>query len=72
MEPTIDYETYCPACDNEIAFEKQPKFGQLCTCSHCNTELEVVDLEPLTLDWVYDDEDDDYDFDDEDDDYGEP
>ncbi len=65
MTPEIDYDTFCPACDNEIAFAKQPKIGQLHTCTNCVTELEIVDLEPLTLDWIYEDGDDEYDYDDD-------
>ncbi len=65
MNLPIDYEAYCPACDNDIVFATRPKISQMCRCTNCDTELEVVDLDPLTLDWIYED-DDEYDFDDDD------
>jgi hypothetical protein len=34
--------------------------GQQVTCTACDTVLEVVWLDPLELDWVYDDEDEEY------------
>jgi lysine biosynthesis protein LysW len=62
----------CPDCDAEIRFRKAPHLGQLLTCGHCQTSLEVVRREPLELDWAFEDpfdeEEDDFDeWDDEDD-----
>lgn len=63
----------CISCGSEIKFSNQPKMGQTVTCPECDAELEVVWLDPVELDWPFDDdeydEDDDYDFDDEDDEY---
>ncbi len=50
---------YCPDCDESISL-RNPKVGQVMDCLHCDTELEVVGLDPLELDWAYassDDED---------------
>ena len=42
----------CPSCGETIRFEKQPKLGQLITCSACKTALVVSATHPLTLNWV--------------------
>jgi lysine biosynthesis protein LysW len=55
----------CPECATNIRFEKQPVLHDLVTCPECGTELEVIKVSPLKLDWAYDDEDDDW-YDDED------
>lgn len=49
---------YCPECDAKINV-KSPKLGQIVTCRVCDTRLEVVDLKPLELDWVFEDDYDD-------------
>ena len=64
----------CPECMNMIRFKQAPNLGELVSCPKCNTLLEVVDDEPILLDWAegfdddveYDDDDDDDDFDDDD------
>ncbi|MFT5194543.1 MAG: hypothetical protein ACI85U_001551 [Candidatus Promineifilaceae bacterium] len=30
-----------------------PKLTQLITCSSCQNELEVIQLSPLMLDWIF-------------------
>ena len=58
----------CPDCDADVVFTKTPYLGQKKNCPECLSELEVIGLSPLELDWAYDyDDDDDMDF--EDDDY---
>ena len=55
----------CISCGTEINFSAQPKMGALVTCRDCDAQLEVVWLDPVELDWPYDedefDDDDDYD-----------
>ena len=58
----------CPECDADITFKKTPTLGQKAVCPECRDELIVVGLNPIELDWDYDDEDYD-DYDDDDDDY---
>ena len=43
---------YCPDCDGSIDL-RSPRVGQLLFCPHCDTEVEVVDINPLELDWAY-------------------
>jgi lysine biosynthesis protein LysW len=55
----------CPACNTNVNLGGKPKMGQRLKCNSCGTELEVVWLDPVELDWPYDDDDfDDYDDDD--------
>ncbi len=50
----------CPECATNIRFDSQPALHDLVTCPECGTELEVIKVSPLKLDWAYDDEDDDW------------
>ena len=62
----------CPQCGKEISVGLQPRIGQQVTCANCDSELEVVWLDPLELDWPMldlDEEDEDDDFDEEEDEY---
>ena len=68
---------YCPECDSKVNLKKSPRLGDIIVCKACETSLEVVELNPLELDWAFedaytdDDEYDDYDYEevDDDDDY---
>jgi lysine biosynthesis protein LysW len=72
----------CPECEAPVRFERMPKLGLILVCSACSTRVEVIDLEPIELDWaidMVDDDDDDGDYDDDfgddydyDDDYKKP
>lgn len=42
----------CPACDEPIGLSGQPDLGQRLRCTHCGTELEVIATDPVELDWV--------------------
>jgi lysine biosynthesis protein LysW len=58
----------CPQCGKEISVGSQPRIGQAVTCANCDSELEVVWLDPLELDWPMldlDEEDEDNDGDEE-------
>ncbi|MCA9923633.1 MAG: hypothetical protein KC419_20225 [Anaerolineales bacterium] len=70
----------CPACGSRLRFRFPLQLGEFIVCDECDTELEVVRMNPLKLDWAFDDpiDDDDvedlafedasgsYDYDDED------
>lgn len=45
---------YCLDCEHEIDLGSHPEVGQKITCPNCGVRLEVLNLEPLELDWVYD------------------
>lgn len=62
----------CPACGTKLRFQAEPKLGEFVVCEECGTELEVIQLSPIKLDWAFEepfdeeyDDDDDWDFDDE-------
>ena len=50
--------TYCPDCDGRIVLS-DIRLGQKLVCPHCDTQLEVIALEPLELDWAIDWSDED-------------
>ena len=67
---------FCPDCEEPIHFKLRPKVGDRIVCSSCESELEVVEVSPLELDWAFDDpvedwedEDDDVMDDDDEDDW---
>jgi lysine biosynthesis protein LysW len=43
----------CPDCDDLIVLNRVT-LGQTLTCPHCDSELEVISVEPLEFDWAYD------------------
>ena len=46
----------CPACEGQVNMQGQVEMGQAVVCPHCSEELEVIDVDPLELDWAYDEE----------------
>ncbi|MGC9398946.1 MAG: lysine biosynthesis protein LysW [Anaerolineae bacterium] len=54
----------CPSCGETMRLGDKPKLGERITCPECGEVLEVVELNPVELDWAFDDDDDDY-YDDE-------
>ena len=55
---------YCPDCDEKIVLNPHFKMGLRFTCSDCDAELEVISVDPVEIDWAYDDSWDDEDDDD--------
>jgi lysine biosynthesis protein LysW len=49
----MTFPGYCPACDARIRFSAKPFIGQRLTCPECEHLVEVIRLEPLKLDWVW-------------------
>lgn len=41
----------CLGCDEDIRFPGRPRLGQAVTCHRCGARLEIVDVNPLELDW---------------------
>jgi lysine biosynthesis protein LysW len=48
-------EAKCPLCGEKIKIGVKPWKGQKLECPACEEILEVVTLNPLSLDWPYDD-----------------
>ncbi len=64
----------CPVCDAGLDLDKDElSLWNRVRCEECEALLEVVDEDPIRLEWIEEDddfeEDDDLDADDEDDDY---
>lgn len=49
MTNATTIQSACPECDSAITFDRAPLNGQVTRCPDCGVELEVVGLEPLTL-----------------------
>jgi lysine biosynthesis protein LysW len=47
-------EAVCASCGAQVSVKGTPKIGMHVTCKSCDTELEVVWLDPLELDWPMD------------------
>lgn len=60
----------CPGCDQNIFLRKTPKLGDIVYCDNCEADLEVVSVDPIELDWPWEEDEyeDDEDLDDEDED----
>jgi lysine biosynthesis protein LysW len=39
----------CPHCDQDVDVKDDVEVGEVFACEHCETDLEVVALAPLTL-----------------------
>ena len=61
MSSSVMYKARCPNCGSTVRLEQKPELESLVFCPECDETLEVVSVNPLRLDWAYDDEDDDYD-----------
>ncbi len=56
----------CPECDADVHVDTDADKGDIVSCEECGTDLEIVGLDPVELDIVEEDFDDDMD---EDEDY---
>jgi len=51
----------CISCDAHFNVGANPKIGSFVVCNVCDSEMEIVGLNPLVLDWpFYDEEDEEY------------
>ena len=50
----------CPECDAEIHVDEEIDKGETMHCEECDAKLEVVGLDPIELDVVYEEVDEDY------------
>ena len=47
----------CPDCGENIILRGTIRVGKQVTCPHCEAELEIIEMDPVELDWTYDDDD---------------
>jgi lysine biosynthesis protein LysW len=50
-------KTYCPNCDAVVSVEKA-KLGAIVRCRECDTQLEIISLNPFEVDFPLDYEED--------------
>lgn len=50
----------CPECEAEIHIEDDLDKGEVINCEECGIKLEVVGLDPIELDLLQDEEEEDY------------
>ena len=48
----------CPECAGDVTFKTAPLLHELIRCSDCGAELEVVKLDPITLELAPTEEED--------------
>ena len=46
--------TFCLDCDRVIDLGAEIVIGRRVRCQNCEVILEIINLQPLELDWVYD------------------
>jgi lysine biosynthesis protein LysW len=46
----------CPSCGEDVKITGQPKIGQEVICPHCEDYLEVIEVDPVELNWSLDEE----------------
>jgi lysine biosynthesis protein LysW len=45
--------TFCLDCEHQIELGHDPQIGQRIKCPYCEVELEIINLDPPELDWIY-------------------
>ena len=53
---------YCLDCDGSM-FLRRAVVGQVVTCPHCKTHLEIVSDDPVEFYWMWEGDDDETEFD---------
>ncbi|MBM3145708.1 MAG: hypothetical protein FJ010_12225 [Chloroflexi bacterium] len=51
----------CPSCGVPVKMNANAKLGQTVTCNACQAKLEVIWLDPIELDILLDDDEQDFD-----------
>jgi len=49
----------CPDCGKAVRLKSPVRLGQEITCPNCDAELEVIETDPVELDWIYEEDVDD-------------
>jgi hypothetical protein len=47
----------CLYCSEDIYIGGNPKIGSLLECKNCESQFEIIELEPIMIDWMAYDED---------------
>lgn len=46
-------EAICPICTEKVEVSKKVKFLERISCPTCEALLEIVNLDPIELDWIF-------------------
>jgi hypothetical protein len=65
MKVTRKRTSRCPSCGEKISIGERAKIGQYLVCSICDEMVEIVRLDPIVLDWLYQPGDNGHYYDDE-------
>jgi alpha-aminoadipate carrier protein LysW len=57
----------CPGCDQNIFLRRNPKLGDIVYCDNCEADLEVVNINPIELEWPWEEDETEDELDAEDD-----
>ena len=66
MKTRANIITDCPSCGESVILDKSPRLGDFIVCRICEEKLEVIDLNPILLDFPLEDGSYDYEYDDDD------
>lgn len=47
----------CLSCDNDIYIGDYPKVNKFITCKSCENVFEIINIDPILIDWPYFDDD---------------
>lgn len=47
----------CPSCDEDIRLKGEIRLGKQVMCPNCGADLEIINTNPIDLDWSYEDHD---------------
>lgn len=47
----------CLLCSKDFYVEYNPKLGKFITCKNCETVFEIINIDPVMIDWPYYDDD---------------
>ena len=47
----------CPSCSRAVYVGTKPNIGDIIICKRCYAELQIVDFNPIILEWATDDSD---------------
>ena len=50
----------CLACDEDVYVGRNPKVGHFVTCHNCDATFQIIDIDPVLIDWPYDEDDAEY------------
>ena len=47
----------CLSCEEDVYVGRNPKIGKYVVCNNCDATFQIIDIEPVLIDWPEDDDD---------------